>query len=151
MKKIFAIALIGLFTVAFSTNASAVDTDSNIEYVVNYDSPSFVAVATTYVPIGSVVFNVTVEAVGVASVEGLTDGVNISLEDLNANKITNVIILPNEVGLFTNVINSSDEIKPYPSFLTHSVNDENVNNGYEVTEIVKEIPSNVGKYHKLNS
>ena len=147
MKKYFALALIA-FSVALTSQASSVvDTDNNVEYVIGYDSPDFVAIEV--VSIGSSFVNVTVvPTVFVASVEGVVDIVSIDIDnDTLIENLTNYLnktIPIDKELLVTNTINYIVLLEPTTTTSVNlKTNDIKVKS--QSPDANKRIATNIGK------
>lgn len=177
MKKIFAVlSLIAILTVSFTTKASAVDTDNNVEYVASYDSPEFVAVATVdavsvegIAVINSVEFTIAtiVEDVILPDIE-LSESlnkevINVAVDSVNYLEGETISVAVNTVSLDKDNSNEYAElsthfgilstnfelIEPLPT-INEYVTNYNYTYGYETPEFLKEISSNIGKLTTFN-
>lgn len=158
MKKIFGVlSLIAVLMVAFSSNAIAsVADDVSVEYAISYDSPDFVAVATAdalsieYVTIGEDFVRPDIGSSGTLPTSELSEfSTNVSAESesyISKGDADSVNIvagfsnthLPIEVGLLTETLSTNKYV---------STNDKH---GYEVSDIIKRISSNIGKLTTFN-
>jgi len=157
MKKIFAIALVGLFAVAFTenANANAFDTDNEFVYTVGeYDAPLDV-ITFEIVPVTTdFVNNVAVLTVNSTNLGGFSaDAVNtVGFDNLNSNVITSI-----DTSAFSDVpidygIRSTNEFElsePIPN-LTEYVKDYKDKYGSTSPDFIRKIATNVGKLTKYN-
>ena len=173
MKKIFAIALVGLFSLTFVNDANAFDNDNEIVFSIGeYDAPVD-AVAFEIVPVTTdFVFNVAGESVNYfEGVEDFVSAVNTEgIEITNSfNDSSTFVDVPIDYGIYSKTdftlnepvpnltkpidlnLNSNEFNlnEPLPN-LTEYVTKYNKTYGYASPEIVKEIASNVGKFTKYN-
>ena len=151
MKKIFAIALVGLFSLTFVNDANAFDNDNEIVFSIGeYDAPVD-AVAFEIVPVTTdFVFNVAGESVNYfEGVEDFVSAVNTEgIEITNSfNDLSTFVDVPIDYGIYSKTDFTLNE--PVPN-LTEYVTKYNKTYGYASPEIVKEIASNVGKFTKYN-
>ena len=145
MKKIFALALIGLFSVTFMENANAFSTDNdNVEFVIgDYDAPTD-AVAFELVPVTTdFVINVADESVNNTSLGGhLADAVPID-SGVFVNNVGNTFVdVPIDYGIYST--NDFELNEPMPN-LTEYVKTYNETFGYAEPELIRNIATNVGK------
>jgi hypothetical protein len=154
MKKIFAIALVGLFAVAFTdnANANAFDTDNDIVFTVGeYDAPADV-ITFEVVPVTTdFVEYVAVETVNYTNLGGfLADAVPIDTWDSTTNLTLNnsnaFADVPIDYGICST--NEFELTEPVPD-LTEYVKEYNLTYGYAEPELVRDIATNVGKLTKF--
>jgi hypothetical protein len=153
MKKIFAIALVGLFAVAFTedANANAFDTDNDVVFTVgDYDAPVD-AVAFEVVPVVTdFAENVAVLSVNNTNLGGfLADAVPIEAGDstTNLSTFTNGFAdVPIDYGICST--NEFELSEPIPN-LTEYVKTYNENFGSNSPELIERIATNVGKLTKF--
>jgi hypothetical protein len=144
MKKIFALALVGLFSVTLVENANAFSTDNdNVEFVIgDYDAPTD-AIAFEIVPVTTdFVYNVADESVNYTSVGGLlADAVPID-SGVFVNNVGNTFLdIPIDYGIRSNEFTLNE---PIPN-LTEYVKTYNETFGYAEPELIRNIATNVGK------
>jgi hypothetical protein len=141
MKKIFAIALVGLLTVAFSSNAIASPVNDNVEVVYatgDYDAPVFVYSAV------NVDCTFTVVPVATDFVNNVAD---VSVNYTNEGGFSEVsLVLKFSTHGFA-IVNETDYLN-LPELipdLTKYVNDYNSTFGSTEHEFYEQIATNVGK------
>lgn len=155
MKKIFAIALIGL-VVAFSSNAIASDNDctNDIQFVIG-ENVSIDAVAFEFVPVVTeFTFNVAVSGESgkvfeLVSTDSLSTPnfdvpIDYGIRSTNINNLKEFSSSDKPI-LSLNEFSLSD--KPIPN-LTNYVNEYNKPNGY--ASFIKDIAANVGKFTRYS-
>ena len=149
MKKIFAIALVGLLTVAFSSNAVASDNETNTEFVFtvgNYDAPVD-AVAFQVVPVATdFADNVAVLTVNNTDLGGFLASVPIDAGDSTTNlTLTNsnaFADVPIDYGICST--NEFELNEPTPD-LTNYVKEYNYTYGSNSPELIERIATNVAR------
>lgn len=155
MKKIFAIALVGLISLTFVENANAFESDnSDVVYSIGeYDAPvdvitfEIVPVATEFAD------NVAVLTVNSTNLGGFLASVPIDAGDSFNSLTVNTSIdsstfvdLPIDYGICsTNEFEVNETTN-----LAETVKEYNYTNGYASPEIVKDIATNVGKLTSRN-
>jgi hypothetical protein len=155
MKKIFALALVGLFTVALTENATAntFDTDNTFVYEVGeYDAPVDV-ITFEIVPVTTdFVENVAVETVNYTNLGGFfadvpidtwDSTINLTLTSTNSNAFADV---PIDYGIHST--NEFELTEPVPN-LTEYVKEYNSTYGYAEPDLTRKIATNVGKLTKF--
>jgi len=153
MKKIFAIALVGLISLTFVNDANAFDNDSSdIVFSIETNDSPVDAVAFEIVPVATeFAFNVAVESVNYVSVEGFGSAVNtVGFEITNSfNDSSTFVDVPIDYGIYSD--NEFTANEPVLN-LTKPIDYTNIStNKFSLTEPIPNLTSNVTEYENVTN
>jgi len=170
MKKIFAIALVGLISLTFVNDANAFDNDSSdIVFSIETNDSPVDAVAFEIAPVTTeFVFNVTVDSVNYVSVGDFGSAVNTEGFDLKESFVSNsetYLDVPIDYGIYSN--NEFTVNEPVPNLtkpidyanvstnkftLTKPIDYANISTNYfTLTEPIPNLTANVTEYENVTN